>query len=173
MPETTWKCWTHNLEVAGSNPARATREVTGQRPSRRLLEPGAAQLLPTFLPKTVRSGPVRYGPGPMRKPVSRHAYPVRTDPIRTVRVARAGRQAARLDCVRGTPSDLTVSVLHGVTQGGLNGRLTYCSSSPLVCLVSGRTSIAQRTSASSGPELRHLLTGSSERRMVSPACSTS
>jgi hypothetical protein len=57
---------------------------------------------------------------------------------------------------------------------GLNGDVAYSSSrSSLACLVSRRTRTAQSTSASSGPGLRHELTGSSERRMVSPACSTS
>jgi hypothetical protein len=62
----------------------------------------------------------------------------------------------------------------GLLKCGLIAFLSIAPPAPrYLCLVSGRTSIAQSTSASWGPGLRHELTGSSDRRMVSPACSTS
>src|SRR5918992_4650810 len=51
MPELTSKRRTHNPEVAGSNPARATRETAGSRAEGRL--PGQREpprLLPNFCP---------------------------------------------------------------------------------------------------------------------------
>src|ERR671918_2248064 len=54
MPEPTQKCRSHNPEVAGSNPARATRETAGSRAEGRL--PGQREpprLLPNFCPKWV------------------------------------------------------------------------------------------------------------------------
>jgi hypothetical protein len=53
----TWKCRTHNPEVAGSNPARATREVAGQRPEGGSGTPGAAPFCGQFVANSL--GPRR------------------------------------------------------------------------------------------------------------------
>ena len=47
----------HNPEVAGSNPARATSEVAGQKWFRRLLRAGSRQIFAQLLPKCRRAFP--------------------------------------------------------------------------------------------------------------------
>jgi hypothetical protein len=88
MPELTWKCRTHNPEVAGSNPARATkakvlvkRGVAGAAPLRRICKP-----------ITQRGSTIR---GSAKPQVDGHLGSLGWDGVTTQRAPQSCRSGAR------------------------------------------------------------------------------